>query len=256
VKRRRWTVVVAGVAISVAFVIAYAVLFGGEGEEDDDDGLVDLTPPPCREGPTIPGIDVSYYQNTIAWRRVRKAGVLFAFIRVSDGASFIDPSFERNWTRARPTGIMRGAYQYFRPEENARTQADLLIAAIRHDPGELPPVIDVERMGGRSRAQVKRAIRTWVERVRDKLGVEPIVYTGPDFWTDEMRGADLASQPLWIAHYIAACPTIPPRWRAWAFWQHTDRGAVPGITGPVDLDVFAGTFTELEDFARRSRRPL
>lgn len=240
---------VAALTACVGFVVGYALLFGG-GE------LVNLEPPECRAGPTTPGIDISYYQNTIDWHRVRKAGVLFAFIRVSDGSSFEDPAFERNWSKARPTGILRGAYQYFRPDESARVQADLLIEAIRRDPGELPPVIDVETTGGRSTKQIVRAIETWLARVREKLGVEPIIYTGPDFWKTEVGNADLTTQPLWLAHYIAACPTVPAPWKAWSFWQHTDRGEVPGITGPVDLDVFAGTFTELEELARRSRRPL
>lgn len=248
-KRRRWPVVAAAIAASVAFVVGYALLFGGSRE-------LELPPPECRQGPTIPGIDVSYYQNTIDWRRVRKSGVLFAFIRVSDGATFADPMFATNWNAARPTGVYRGAYQYFRPDENATAQADLLIAAIRRDPGELPPVIDVETAGGKSAAQIARAIKVWVERVREKLGVEPIIYTGPDFWKTSVDNADLTSQPLWIAHYTGACPTIPAPWRTWTFWQYTERGEVPGITGPVDLNVFAGTFTELEDFVRRSRRPI
>ena len=55
----------------------------------------------------------------------------------------------------------------------------------------------------------------------------------------------LAPFPLWVAHYTHACPNVPAAWSTWTFWQHTDRGAVPGITGPVDLDLFAGTPDEL-----------
>jgi GH25 family lysozyme M1 (1,4-beta-N-acetylmuramidase) len=38
---------------------------------------------------------------------------------------------------------------------------------------------------------------------------------------------------------------VPPPWTRWTFWQHTDRGAVPGIDGAVDLDLFAGAPSEL-----------
>src|SRR4029079_15276414 len=41
----------------------------------------------CPAGPTTPGIDVSYHQDAIDWPRVRRAGIHFAFIRVSDGAT-------------------------------------------------------------------------------------------------------------------------------------------------------------------------
>jgi len=84
----------------------------------------------------------------------------------------------------------------------------------------------------------------WVDRVRAGLGVEPIVYTGGDLWRN--GGAELlASQPLWVAHYTQGCPMLPSPWTRWTFWQHTDRGAVPGIDGAVDLDQFAGTLGEL-----------
>lgn len=209
--------------------------------------------PVCETGPTVAGIDVSYYQDQIEWARVRGAGIRFAFIRVSDGLTVEDARFAKNWVGARRAGVLRGAYQHFRPDENPIAQADLLIAAIARDPGELPPVIDVEVDGGKAPDQVADRVRAWVARVRSRLAVEPIVYTGPEFWRDRVGGADLSSQPLWVAHYTRSCPTVPPPWTAWAFWQHTDTGQVPGIEGPVDLDVFAGSLDELEAFARRSR---
>ena len=207
----------------------------------------------CEVGPTVRGIDVSYFQESISWKQVRRSGVQFAFIRVSDGTTVADPKFAYNWTAARRVGILRGAYQYFRPEESAIAQADLLIAALRRDPGELPPVIDIETDGGKSPAQVAARVAAWVERVRAQLRVEPIIYTGPEFWRDRAGGADRSSQPLWVAHYTAGCPTVPPPWTRWTFWQHTDRGTVPGIEGTVDLNVFDGDYLALEAFARGSR---
>jgi lysozyme len=233
----------AGLAIGAALVCRSVVV-------DDALPLRNLS---CELGPTVRGIDVSYFQETISWRRVRQAGVLFAFIRVSDGKTTADPKFAYNWSGAKRVGVLRGAYQYFRPEESAIAQADLLIAAIRRDPGELPPVIDVELDGGKTPAQLAARIRTWVERVRAQLRVEPIVYTGPDFWRERAGGADLTSQPLWLAHYTQSCPTVPSPWTHWTFWQHTDRGAVPGIEGAVDLNLFAGDYLALEELARRSR---
>jgi lysozyme len=201
--------------------------------------------PDCHLGPTTPGIDVSYYQETIDWQRVHRAGIRFAFIRLSDGATQRDPRFAVNWAEARRAGLVRGAYLFFRPDQSVAAQADLMIAAMRdrqHD--DLPPVIDLEVDGGLAVPIVAARARAWVDRVRAGLGVEPIVYTGGDLWRN--GGAELlASQPLWVAHYTQGCPTLPPPWTRWTFWQHTDRGAVPGIDGAVDLDQFAGTLGEL-----------
>lgn len=228
-RKRLW---ILGLAVIVAALLV--IRFWSREE------VTDLDAPSCAEGPTTPGIDVSYHQDTIEWSKVRRAGIKFAFIRVSDGLSFADPEFTRNWTNAQAAKIARGAYQYFRPEENAIAQADKLIAAIENDKGELPPVIDVESTGGLRPAQIAKQVTIWIDRVRARLGVEPIIYTSPDFWRDEVGGADLSSQPLWVAHYTKDCPRVPAPWTRWMFWQYSKTGRVPGIKGYVDLNVYQG----------------
>jgi lysozyme len=199
----------------------------------------------CEPGPTTPGIDVSYHQQTIDWQRVWRAGIRFAFIRLSDGANLRDPRFARNWAEARRAGLVRGAYQYFRPDQSVDAQAELMIAAMRDRArGDLPPVIDIEVDGGLPPAAVAERAAAWIDLVKRRLGVEPIVYTGSDLWRSGGSGP-LGAQPLWIAHYTPGCPALPPPWTRWTFWQHSDRGGVPGIEGPVDLDRFAGTLGEL-----------
>jgi len=200
--------------------------------------------PDCHVGPTTPGIDVSYYQDVIDWRRVRRAGIRFAYIRLSDGANLRDPRFTTNWAEAKRSGLVRGAYQFFRAEQSAVAQADAMIAAMRSDRGDLPPALDIEVDGGLDPTVVAARAVIWIDRVRDQLGVEPLVYTGSDLWRAG-GAAPLANQPLWIAHYTQGCPALPAPWTGWKFWQHTDRGAVPGIEGPVDLDLFAGSLGEL-----------
>jgi lysozyme len=207
-----------------------------------------LLPPDCDLGATTPGIDVSYYQGDIAWPRVHRAGVQFAFIRAYDGIDVFDPKFVANWNAAKAAGILRGAYQYFRPTVSPIDQADALVRVLRmYGQGELPPVLDVETLDGRALSDVAVASKIWVDRVRAQLDVEPIVYTNYGMW--RWRPAtELGTQPLWLAHYTTQCPSIPGPWVRWTFWQYTDTGHVPGIGGAVDLDVFDGT---LEDLRRR-----
>jgi len=241
---RKWVAAAAGLAIAAA-VVGFLALRARSNRR-----LVERS---CQPEATTPGIDVSYHQQTIDWPRVQRAGIRFAFIRLSDGATLRDTMFATNWAEAKRAGIVRGAYQYFRPDQSVTAQADLMIAAMRgrdRDRDDLPPVIDVEVDAGLPASVVAERAAVWVDQVRTHLGVEPIVYTGSDLWRS--GGADpLAPQPLWIAHYTQSCPTLPPPWTRWAFWQHTDRGAVPGIEGPVDLDRFAGAATELSRPATR-----
>ena len=99
----------------------------------------------CAQGTTTMGVDVSYYQGTVDWAKAKAAGVKFAFLRVSDGTTFRDPKFVQNWANTKTAGVIRGAYQFFRPSQNVNAQADLMIAALgTYQPGDLPPVIDVE----------------------------------------------------------------------------------------------------------------
>ena len=221
---------------------------GGGGGKDDSYGLSGRT---CAAGATTQGIDVSYFQGTIDWSAVHAAGIEFAFIRLSYGDVFRDPKFDRNWPAAKAAGVVRGAYQFFRPSDDVASQADMMIEAIgTYEPGDLPPVLDVEKTDGYSPAQIASRVRTWVDRVHAALGVEPIIYTGSYFWRDHVGGAKgYDTDPLWIAQYTSQCPNLPLPWHAWAFWQHSNVGRIAGITGRVDLDTFDGSVADLRTFA-------
>src|SRR5512146_3122648 len=180
----------------------------------------------CASGTTTLGVDVSYYEGAINWTALHNGGIDFAFIRVSDG-SFHDPKFATYWAGAKSAGVIRGAYQFFRPTQNVITQADYLIASIggSYTVGDLPPVIDVEVTGGLGPASVAAKVRQWVDHVKAVLGVDPIVYTGKYFWRDQVGGpTSFVGNPLWIAQYTSQCPDLPAPWTNWVFWQNSDAG--------------------------------
>lgn len=205
----------------------------------------------CAASTTTKGVDVSYHNGTIDWGRVKAAGYEFAFVRISDGTGFRDPQFQTNWTGAKAAGLVRGIYQFFRPTQDVAAQAELVIAAVgARQPGDLPPVIDVEADGGLAPATVAARVRAWVDRVRAATGVDPIVYTGKYFWRDEVGGpTSFANNPLWIAQYTSLCPDLTAPWDTWAFWQFSETGTVPGISGGIDLDRFNGSVDELRALA-------
>jgi len=205
----------------------------------------------CDTGPTTLGVDVSYYEGTIDWAKAHANGVEFAFVRVSDGLTFHDPKFVTNWNGAKAAGVIRGAYQFFRPTDDPTAQADVVIAALggKYTTGDLPPVIDVEVTGGLGPTALQKKIRTWVDRVQTKLGVAPIIYTGTYFWRDQVGGPlSFANNPMWLARYTS-CPAVTAPWTTWTFWQYTDSGHVPGIPGAIDMNRFAGTVDQLLAFA-------
>jgi lysozyme len=191
---------------------------------------------------SIHGIDVSKYQDIIAWEevkamRVNDIGVGFVFIKATEGIDNTDPQFRRNWKRTKSTNIARGAYHYFVASKDGKMQAQNFIKRVELEPGDLPPVLDVEQRNGSTISQLKAEVKKWLETVENYYGIVPIIYTNVDFYNTNL-GSEFDKYPLWVAHYYQE--QQPRIKRDWSFWQHNDQGNVNGITSKVDFNVFKG----------------
>jgi GH25 family lysozyme M1 (1,4-beta-N-acetylmuramidase) len=199
----------------------------------------------CPAGATLRGVDVSVFQGTIDWTRVRTSGVAFAFIRVSDG-TFQDTEFSANYSGAKTAGVTRSAYQYFEPADDPVVQANLLLQKIGTlEPGDLAPALDVEVTGSQSAAVIVSHIQTWITSIEKATGRVPFIYTSSGFWNASVASGIFSGVPLWVANWGVSCPNLPTAWTNWSFWQYTDAGSVPGIPNVVDLDEFNGSAREL-----------
>jgi GH25 family lysozyme M1 (1,4-beta-N-acetylmuramidase) len=227
--------------------LVQAAVTAGCAVDPRADGELEQAATVCAGGETLAGIDVSKWQGDIDWDQVAGDGVTFAFIRVNHGLDDIDEKFAFNWAEARRVGVVRGAYQYFLPDEDAAAQAELFLERMGPlAPGDLPPVLDVENTGGgMSAASIAERVGQWMERVEPALGVRPILYTGKYFWQDNVASSSFADHPLWIAYWDVTCPDLPAPWTGWTFHQTSDNGSVAGIAGDVDTDVFNGSREDL-----------
>jgi lysozyme len=202
----------------------------------------------CAKGTTISGVDVSSYQGTVSWSKVKGAGTDFAFARISDGLNSVDSTFAKNWPAMKAAGIVRGSYQYFRPGQDAALQAQMVIdkltAAGGLQPGDLPPVLDLETADGLASSVVVARAKTWLAKIEAATKVKPIVYTAA--FMSSVIGTSFGGYTLWVANYGTTCPTMPSGWTDWQFWQHADNGNVAGIAGGVDADFFNGTLAQLK----------
>ena len=199
----------------------------------------------------LEGVDVSHWQNTIDWSKVAAAGKRFAIIKASESTTYVDPLYATNRARAQAAGMWTGAYHFAQPNAavgDALAEADHFVATLSLGRGDLIPALDLEQAGGLSVAALQTWVSTWLGEVTRKVGVRPMIYTSPSFWKTYMGNsqalADAGYRTLWIAHWGVAAPTVPANnWggRGWTFWQYTSCGAVPGISGCVDLDRFNGT---------------
>lgn len=211
------------------------------------------------------GIDVSWHRGDVRWPEVKASGIDFAFVKATEGISFLDSRFFRNWGEMRRAGILRGAYHFFRPALDPAQQAAHFLNTV----GEimyafdLPPVLDVENSPSFVRQEFmqfplenrQQRVLKWLQIVEQNTGRTPIIYTNPDTWQTSLGNSSKFSRfPLWIANYNVAAPFVPGmNWggRGWTFWQFTDRALVPGVNQglpPTDQNRFRGNRNQLLEF--------
>jgi lysozyme len=192
---------------------------------------------------TIHGIDVSYAQGKIDWPKVKGMDenglhVSFAFIKATDGENFIDPTFQRNWREAAKTGIICGAYHFFRPERNGKTQAKWFLRTAKLERSDMPLVVDIEKLDGVSPEKMRIELDACLSYLKYRSPVKPMIYSGLSFYTDYLKGY-FDEYPLWIAHYDKP-ETQVNQAAKWQFWQHSSKATVNGIKHAVDFDTFKG----------------
>ncbi len=200
----------------------------------------------CPQNGVTSGVDVSEYDPGTQWTVFRNSGSRFAFIKATEGTDIKNQIFNSEWTAALSAGVIRGAYHFFHPGEDPVAQAQFFLATVGTlTASDLPPVLDWEVTDGVSTAeQIKNAL-TWLQLVQAQTGRTPAVYVNPSFWNQLGNPQQFAKYPLYIANYNTTCPTVPPPWSTWTFWQ-SGIGAVPGLQSPyADIDVFNGPASAL-----------
>ena len=193
------------------------------------------------------GIDVSEYQGKISWSYVdtieNKYPLHFVFIRATSGNDAVDRKFTRNWEGAKNNQMIRGAYHYYRPNENSLEQAELFMKTVVLEKGDLPPVLDIEKVPkNQSMTNLKRGLRRWLQAVEKHYKVKPIIYTGEKYYDDFLK-EEFSDYLFWIANYNFYRESIQPDW---LFWQFTEKAVVPGIEGKVDVNVYHGDLQQLQ----------
>jgi lysozyme len=198
------------------------------------------------EGKVV-GIDVSEYQGKIRWSYVdtleKKYPLRYVFIRATIGNDRVDHQFKRNWLGAKENKMIRGAYHYYRPNENSLEQAELFIKTVKLKKGDLPPVLDIEKLPKeQSLERLKVGLRRWLKTVELHYGVRPIIYTGEKYYDDFLK-EEFSDYLFWIANYNFYREEIQDNW---LFWQFTEKGTVPGIDYNVDVNIYNGDLQQLQ----------
>lgn len=202
----------------------------------------------------VAGIDVSKHNGTIDFEQVREDDYQFVFIKASEGKTYKDEAFDRNYRAAREADLKVGAYHFFRKNRTGREQADNLLGVVKGKTLDLPLVIDLEDDWGNgatvSRSTAIERVLEMVSILKDK-GYSVMIYTNKDGYEKYYKEL-LMDCDLWLCSFTSPdlLPELPH-----VIQQFSHEGSVAGAEGKVDLNVFRGSKGEWSDFLDNVKQP-
>ncbi len=211
------------------------------------------------------GVDVSSFQGQPNWTSVRNSGITFAWAKATEGVSITDADFVYNENNGKAAGVDMGAYDFAHPNANtplAEVNHFWAVAGpyVKSDGRTLMPMLDFEVFSGVTGASSYADwANQWCTDVKsDAAGqgvtVKPIVYVSACSACN--FNSSVSAWFAWIANYNGQNAQTGTPWNTctscevwgagvWNVWQYSSTGAVSGISGNVDLDVFNGTASGL-----------
>ncbi|NRR91215.1 glycoside hydrolase family 25 protein [Winogradskyella undariae] len=189
------------------------------------------------------GIDISHYQSKINWSELRTSHhpIEYIFIRATMGQNGEDIQFDRNWENAKKHNYLRGAYHYYRPNENSTQQFENFKSVVKLEEGDFIPILDIEKDSKFGRDNLRKGVLNWLQLAEKEYGRKPMIYTGLTFYKHVLKG-HVDDYPLWIAAYSGKHRLKNVDWK---FHQFTEQTKIKGIITTVDGNDFIGDITEL-----------
>ena len=200
----------------------------------------------CQTAPTVVGIDVSEWQETVDWAQVKAAGIEFVMIRAgwrgnTSGKLNADAHAQKNYQGAAAAGLKIGAYFFSQAinVKEAQEEADFLLDAIKDWKLDMPVVFDWEYAGADARtgATTARTLTDCAKAFCNKIAaanLKPMVYFGANHARDRLYLSELTDYDFWFAQYN---DTLDYPYKV-DMWQYTNKGSVPGIKGNVDINLY------------------
>ena len=182
-------------------------------------------------------IDVSTWQGSIDFNKVKSAGYNYVIIRAGYGKekSQKDNMFETNYKNAKSAGLKVGAYwfSYAMSPSTATAEADACLSCIKGKKFELPVYYDMEYQPAMSTSNsnyTKMAVN-FCNKLKSN-GFKSGVYSSASVYDYLLNRTTLKNNgiSIWNAEWYTK-PSI-----TCDVWQYSDNGRINGISTNVDLD--------------------
>lgn len=197
------------------------------------------------------GIDVSVWNTSVDWNKVKAAGVDFVMIRVgyrgygSAGNMVEDRMFKTHMEGAIQAGLDVGVYFYTQAitEQEAVAEANFVLERIKNYKLTYPIAFDIEKAEVENPGDVPRTENLTNKQRTDitlafcntikAANYFPIIYSNKSFLEDKLETNRLSDYHIWLAHWVQNTDYDKP----YSIWQYSETGTVEGIQGNVDLDI-------------------
>jgi lysozyme len=202
----------------------------------------------------INGIDISRYQKKLDWDKV---SVDFIFIKATEGSSLVDRYFKTNWDSAQSRNIVKGAYHFYRPYISPYVQFNNFKKYVKLNPGDLPPVLDVEVIPSDRKKRVLffKDVKKWLVLAEKQYGQKPIIYASLSVWKHYLNTPQFEEYFIWVAYYNDQTTDVSTHLEKWHFWQYSPTVTMNGIPALVDHNFFNGTMEDLNGLCIKPNCP-
>jgi len=233
-------------------VLLFLILFGYflRNEFKTESGLF-------KSSTRISVIDVSQWEGTIDWKKVKNSDIRHAILKIGsgdyDGEGFHeDPLFQLNYENAVRENISCGVYffSYAVTADEAKREALYCLELLEKyyiKPSDLffPVAFDLEydkalRTGRRNCTDMTLAFCKTMEAA----GFEPMIYSSASYLKDYLIYREIEDYKLWVANYEAAGPAFG---KPYVMWQYSEDGRVDGIEDLCDMNYWYTNYIEVQE---------
>lgn len=188
----------------------------------------------------IKGIDVSEFQGSINWDKVKADGIKFAILKLANiydyDTNYKDSKFDTNYKEAKKRGIKIGAYiyNYCNTVDTLKKGLEWAIGKLDGRKLDLPLYLDMEDkdIQGETKASLTEQCNEFAKYVESK-GYRAGVYANVNWLKNELNPNDFDKKiSVWVAQYYKECQYTGK----YDIWQYASNGKVSGISGNCDMN--------------------
>lgn len=240
----------------ISFLLAFIMLFTSTGvyastkTRSKYTGITYTHNSKFKNKELVYGMDVSQHNGKINFKKAKRDGIEFVFIRVGytgyTKSSFslnLDKNYKTYIKDATKAGLKVGVYWYSQSTKvsEAKKEAKALLKAIKGYSITMPVVFDYEfadtKKGRLDSAKLSKTNMTanalaFLNTVSN-AGYDACIYASENFLEEHLYANQISSNfKVWLANYSSKTNYKGD----YEFWQHTAKGRVSGLRGNVDIN--------------------